>query len=395
MRSEEVYDLTTLKDEIVEIVRRCVRCRFCFTECPVYEVSDGWLIQGASGITQSLYYGILLDKVDEKLRDILMRCTTCRSCEIICERLMAGVKLVEAIEKGRQLLLESGVNPLHEQQKALESLQVFGNPYGEHPLKRTAWAEGLEIPFIEDYPDLQTIYYVGCTAAYDNRVQKVATAFVEIMRSVGIAFGIMKDEKCCGDPAFVMGEAGLFEVLQDENSRRMKPYAVGELIVTCPHGFNVFRTDYPKEVGEKLTILHHTQFIHNLLKTKKLNFQKKSESSVRVTYHDPCYLGKYSNVYEEPREILRSIPGIEIIEMERIKQKSLCCGGGGGRMWADFDEERRLSELRIEEALATGAELLVTACPFCLVNLEDAVKTMGVEEKILVKDIAEIVADHI
>ncbi|MEJ2726767.1 MAG: (Fe-S)-binding protein [Deltaproteobacteria bacterium] len=164
-----------LKEDMLGTVSKCVRCRFCFSQCPVYEASDGWVTQGSSGITQSLYYGIKLNRIDEDLRDILMRCTTCRSCEILCERIMAGVALVDAIRMGRALLLEQGISPIKEQQKALESLQINGNPYGMPASKRTAWAEGLDVKKLnEPVGGIDTLYFVGCTPSYDSRVQSVA-----------------------------------------------------------------------------------------------------------------------------------------------------------------------------------------------------------------------------
>jgi Fe-S oxidoreductase len=392
---EEYEVLTKLKSEITEAVQRCVRCRFCVTECPVYEVSNGWVTSGASGITQSLYYGIAFGRLDENLRNILLRCTTCRSCEIICEKLMAGVKLVEAIEKGRRLLLELGINPMREQQKALESLQTFSNPYGEAKEKRTLWAKELDVPFVQTVSDVDILYFVGCTTAYDGRVQEVAKSFVKIMKKAEIQVGILKEEKCCGEPAYVMGEEGLFEILEEGNLQRLESCTISNVVVTCPHGFNTFRNRYPESIRKKMLVRHHTQFIRDLIASKKLRFENRNEKSIKVTYHDPCYLGKHNGIYEEPREVLKSIPGVEMLEMKRSRQKSLCCGGGGGRMWLDFEDERKLSEVRIEEALATGAEVLVTACPFCLVNLEDAAKTKGAEEKIRILDIAELVAKYI
>lgn len=381
-----------LRNDIINLIRKCVKCRFCFTECPIYEASDGWLTRGSSGITQSLYYGVLHNRTDTVLRDILMQCTTCRSCEIICERMMAGVHLVEAIQKGRRLLLEVGVNPIREQQKALESLQQVSNPYGKPEEKRTLWAKQLNVPFIEDVPGVDTLYYTGCTASYDPRIQQVAAALVEIMKKTETSFAVMKKEKCCGDPAFIMGEQGLFEILMQENQSSLKVLGVQRVVTSCPHGFNAFKNLYPEESGGEIKIEHHTQLIAYLVRSGRLKFRQKSEKPVKATYHDPCYLGKHNAVYDEPRSILNAIPDIQFVEMARSRDKSLCCGGGGGRMWADLDGQSRLSQIRVEEAMSVDARLLITACPFCLQNLEDAVKTMDLEGRIEVMDLAELVA---
>ncbi|MBN1103136.1 MAG: (Fe-S)-binding protein [Deltaproteobacteria bacterium] len=380
-----------LRQEILDAVSKCVKCRFCFSRCPVYEVSHGWVTQGASGITQSLYYGIKFNHIDRALRDILMRCTTCRSCEIICERLMAGVSLVEAIRKGRRLLLEQGIDPLREQQRALESLQALGNPYGKPPSKRTAWAKGLELNRLDEGADgVCLLYYVGCTPSYDDRVQKVARSIAGILQGAGVAFGILEQEKCSGDPALVMGERALFEDLAEQNLERFRKSGIPQILTTSPHDFNCFLKDYPEGM-RKINVMHYTQFLCELVDEGRLVFRR--DMPRKVTYQDPCYLGKHNQIYEEPRRLLAAVPGLELVEMRRNRQDSLCCGGGGGRMWADFDEAAHLAEVRVLEALETGAEILATACPFCLVNFEDAVKVLDKEDSIKVRDVAEILSE--
>lgn len=377
-----------LRQEILDIVSKCVKCRFCFSRCPVYEVSDGWVTQGGSGITQSLYYGIKFNHIDRTLRDILMRCTTCRSCEEICDRLMAGVSLVKAITKGRQLLLLQGIDPLREQQRALESLQLFGNPYGKPPSKRTAWARGLDLKRLEEAPRGGCLlYHVGCTASYDDRVQKVARSISGILQAAGVPFGILEQERCSGETALVMGERALFEDLAEQNLQRFGKAGISQILTTSPHDFNCFLKDYPDQV-RKIEIMHYIQFFSGLADQGRLVFER--EIPRKVTYQDPCYLGKHNQVYEEPRKLLAAVPGLELVEMKRNRQESLCCGGGGGRMWADFDEAARLAEIRVLEALETGADTLATACPFCLVNFEDAVKVLDKEDSIVVRDVSEI-----
>jgi len=376
-----------VKHDILDIVSRCVKCRFCFSECPVYEVSYGWLTQGGSGITQSLYYGLKFDRIDEDLRDILMRCTTCRSCEIICERIMAGVKLVDAIRMGRQLLMESEIPPIREQQKALEFLQVVGNPYGKQPSKRSGWAEGLNLNRIGSESGIATLYYVGCTPSYDERVQNVARSIAGILEEAGVEFGILENEKCSGDPALQMGEWGLFDMLREENAERIIQAGIKTILTTSPHDFNCFLKAYPDHFKD-IEIKHYTEYLSELMDQEKIFF--KGEVNKKVTFHDPCYLGKHNDLIEAPRKILRNIPGVELVEMRRAGKNSLCCGGGGGRMWADFEEKFHLAEVRVLEALETGAQVLATACPFCLINFEDAAKVLNKEHDISIKDVSEI-----
>lgn len=376
------------KRDILDIVSKCVKCRFCFSQCPVYEVSNGWVTQGASGITQSLYYGIRFNHIDEALRDILMRCTTCRSCEIICERLMAGVNLVDAIKMGRQLLMEAEVDPIREHQKVLESLQALGNPYGKQPSKRTAWAEGLDLKRLDqNSDDVPVLYYVGCTPSYDERVQKAAKSIAGILKEVGTAFGILEKEKCSGDAALVLGEWVLFEDLAKENLARFINAGIQTILTTSPHDFNSFIKDYPEDI-RRIDVMHYTQFLARLVDQGRLSFTK--DFNRKVTYQDPCYLGKHNGIYEEPRKLLKAIPGLTLVEMERNRENSLCCGGGGGRMWVDFDEAAHLAEVRVREAVETGAQVLATACPFCLIHFEDAVKTLEKEDVLVVKDVSEI-----
>lgn len=388
---EDTYKIEITRD-IFDIVSKCVRCRFCFTECPIYEVSDGWVTQGGSGITQSLYYGLKFDKIDEDLRNILMRCTTCRSCEIICERLMAGVKLVDAIHMGRQLLFELEIPPIREQQKALEFLQKFGNPYGMQPSKRIAWAKELNLKKLDGESDIDTLYYVGCTPSYDDRVQKVARSIARILQQAGINFGIMENEKCSGDPALQMGEHGLFEMLKEENVNKFGNAGIKAIVTTSPHDFNCFLKEYSENLKD-IEIKHYTEYFSDLVEQGKITY--KNEIRQKVTFQDPCYLGKHNKITEQPRKILSSIPGIELIEMQRNRENSLCCGGGGGRIWADFDEESHLAEVRVLEALETGAEVLVTACPFCLINFTDAIKVLDKENAIVAKDISEIMFEAV
>jgi Fe-S oxidoreductase len=380
-----------LMTEIRDIVKKCVRCRFCFSECPVYEVSNRWVTNGSSGMTQALYYGVMHHQLDESLRDILARCTTCRSCEVLCEKLMAGVSLVQAILKGRQLLLEEGVQPLAEQQKTLEYLQTLSNPYGQPPSKKNEWLSGLDVPEVDPGLELQTMYFVGCTTAYDDRVQKVGRALVRILKAAGVSFGVMRDEKCCGDVAKSLGEETLAEFLMEENSEDLLSAKAANMLVNCPHGYDSFKKYYPPELSDRMPLQHHTQLIWQLIDSNKLSLKNPFEGTKRVTYHDPCYLGKYNGIYEEPRKVLGSLPGIEVVEMRRNKEKSFCCGGGGGRMWADFDENPKLNEVRVGEAKDAGADILVTACPFCLINFEDATKTMNIENELKVMDLAELV----
>jgi len=233
---------------------------------------------------------------------------------------------------------------------------------------------------------------VCCFACYDPRAQKIAQAMVSAMNVAGVDLGTLgSEEACCGSEIQRMGEMGLYEMMVEERTETIKTAQALRMVTTSPHCFDVYRNHYP-ELG--LQIEHYTQYVARLITEGRLQF--KREIGKRITYHDPCYLGIQNGVFDEPRAILQAIPGVELVEMERSREKSLCCGGGGGRMWFEgHDSGAHLSHERVREAVSTGAQIIATACPFCLNMLEDAVKTLALDDQIEVKDIMELVNEAI
>jgi len=383
-----------VKEEILDILSYCINCRFCLPSCPRFEITPGNISEGASGITRSLYYAVKWGETDKEilneLRDILYSCTTCRNCEIACKNLSTGTKLTDAIEKGRQLLIEEMIGPMPQQRKALESLHILGNPYEVPTSKRKAWLRGLDLPGISK--EAEVLFYVGCTAPNDFNVQNMAMAFAQLLKKAQVRCGILEDEICCGSPSLKMGERGLFEEICEKNLKQFKSQGVKHIVTLSPHCFDTFLNRYPQEAMQGIKVQHYSQFLADLIERKQLIFKTRVEK--KVTYQDPCYLGRYNDVYDEPRRILNSIPGLELVECSRTRADSLCCGGGGGRMWADFDAEvDRLANIRANEAVETGAEIMVTACPWCLINMVDGVKSVNAEESMKIKDLAELCAE--
>jgi len=234
---------------------------------------------------------------------------------------------------------------------------------------------------------LEVLYFVGCTPAYDPRVQEVAKSLVKCFEKAGVNFGTLGDEEnCCGNEVYGMGEKGLFEFLVEENMNIFNKYGIKRVVTSCPHSYHSFKNRYEQASFE---VLHHTQLFADLISNGKLVFSK--ELNKTVIYHDPCFLGKQNGVYDEPRKVIESIPGVKLVEFDRSRERSLCCEGGGGRMWIDIPGER-LAEIRVKDAAEAGAEVVATACPFCLLTFEDAVKTTGLEGKIQVMDIAELLS---
>jgi Fe-S oxidoreductase len=329
-----------------------------------------------------------LDRINEKVE--LWDCTTCKTCTLRCPR---GLKPMDLVIGMRGTLVEEGHIP-KTIMEAMESVYKHGNPWGKPKNKRTEWIKSLpEDLKVKDFSQgdrAEFLYFTGCTAPFDPRIQEVAKALVFSLQQAEVDFGILgNEEQCCGNEIRRMGEAGLFEVLAEENIKRFESHQIEHIFTPCPHGFNVLKNEYPQG---KLDVLHTTQLLAKCLEEGKLSF--KREIKKVVTYHDPCFLGKQNAIFDEPRILLHAIPGLTFKELDRSRERSLCCEGGGGRMWveASSDAGRRLAEIRVNDAVDLGAEILATSCPFCVLTLEDAVKTSGHEEKIRVMDVTELLA---
>ncbi len=399
MNEENIID--KLKETIVDIAQRCRNCNNCYSVCPLFESTRGFQVQGPSGILQAISYGIKWDELEgderEILRNILYACTTCYSCVLKCKSRASGVPILDAIQGGRKLLVELMIGPMPKQIKVLESLEQEGNPYDELALKRLDWLKDLGKERSLNSKLLprdkaEILLFAGCTASYNVDLKNVASSVVRLLEAVGADYGVLEQEKCCGYPAKRMGEEGLFGDLAQDNLEKFNGSGVQTILTISPHCSNIFVNEYPDGI-KKFKIQHYTEFFADMIGSKKLNPKFMGERV--VTYQDPCDLGKRQGVYDPPREVLKSLPGVSLVEMKRNRENSLCCGGGGGRMWIETEETQRLSETRVKEALAAGAETIATACPWCHIQLEDAVKTIGNGRKIKVKDVAELLAESI
>ena len=300
-------------------------------------------------------------------------CTTCAACLEVCPVYGAAF---EAVSKKRALLVEEGKEVPDLMNQTLERLFNYENPWVASKRERAAWAKGLDIPVLtKGGKEAPLCYFVGCTTSIDARAQEIAKSFTSILKQAGVPFGILAEkEPCCGDIARVVGEVGLFQEKRENCLDLFDQYGIEEVVTSSPHCFHTFLNEYP---GRPFGVRHYPLVLRELIAEGRLRFKKTGK--LTVTYHDPCYLGRHNRIFEEPREIIRSIPGTKLIEMAHHGADSLCCGGGGGRMWQgkELHGEARMSEIRIREAQATGAEVLITACPLCLIMLEDASKTLG------------------
>jgi Fe-S oxidoreductase len=284
-----------------------------------------------------------------------------------------------------------------EAQPTLRSIESRGNPYGP-PEERVKWLDGLDVKVLQPGDRVDYLYWVGCVSAYDQRKQKIAKSLVSIMQRAGLSFGVLGSlEGCTGDPARRLGEENLFQTMAKQNIELLKSVSFKFLVANCPHCFNTIKNEYPQfgnlSDGAQPDIIHHSVLLKKLLAEEKITL--KDGDLKDVTYHDPCYLGRYNDEYEAPRSTLRSVKGLQILEMPRSKEKGLCCGAGGGHFWMDLKVGERVNVIRAEEAAATGASTVATACPFCMQMMEDGVKLTDNESKMNVRDIAEVIAERL
>ena len=390
----EVQFEENMEKYLDEALISCEKCHFCNTVCPIV---DTRVTQGPFGINRAIYYGLKWKKLNEELRDLVYSCTTCGKCVDMCKKVSRALPLVEIFEKSREfLLVEKMVGPMPDQVGALKNMHVRGNPWGNPSHERTKWAEGLDVPFASKDNKVEVLYFVGCASSYDAQGQKIAKNLSKILRKAGIIFGILQNETCSGHEARRMGETGLFAYLSEANMEMFEEAGVNHIVTGDPHSYYSFTQEYPDKCNG-LKIQHYTQFLDELIDDGKLKLKAKSNQT--VTYHDPCYLGRHSGVFEEPRNIIERIPGVTLVEMKNARADSNCCGMGGGRMWMEPPQglisSQAIAERRVHEGLDTGAEVLLTACPFCNITLNDAVKSLEKEDTIRVMDITEFISMYI
>ncbi len=320
----------------------------------------------------------------------IWECTTCRSCQNSCPVMIEHLDTV--IDLRRNLVLTESVFPV-ELQNIFKNLEVSGNPWGFSSYDRARWAEGMQIPLVANNPNHEFLFWVGCTGSYDSRAMKVTKAFSEIMQVGGIDFAILgSEESCNGDIAKRTGNEYLSQELISKNLQLFKKYGINKIITTCPHCFNSLKTDFHQSGGD-FEVHFYTEILENLLKTAKIKL-KKSNNHL-ITYHDSCYIGKYYNIFDVPRNILTSVPGVKIAEMSHNKHSAMCCGGGGGMMFVEDTEGSRINALRSKEAIDTKASILATSCPFCMSMLNDGLLTCNTPDNLEIKDIAEIIRENI
>jgi Fe-S oxidoreductase len=318
----------------------------------------------------------------------LWACTTCMACVQECPVMIEHVDTIVDLRRGLVLNESRFPSELH---ATFSNLERNFTPWGFGHAARADWAEGLGIPRMADVGKADVLFWVGCAGAYDARYQKVARAFARLLAKAGVNFAILgTEEKCTGDPARRMGNEYLAQTLMTENIATFAKYNVKKIVVTCPHCLQSLGKEY-RQFGGEYEVIHHTTFLRTLIDEGRLKLTESQKA--RITFHDPCYLGRYNDIYADPRALLDGVPGLVQEEMPRSHDRSFCCGAGGGRMWMEEREGTRVNNARTEEALATGAGLIGTGCPFCMTMLTDGVKEKGRSESVRVKDVAEIILE--
>ena len=319
----------------------------------------------------------------------LWACTTCMACMQECPVSIRHVPFI--VDLRRNFVLEMGKMP-PEAQGMLQNIETNYNPWGIGWDQRARWAEGLGVRTMSEVvaagETVDVLYWVGCAGSFDDRNRKVSQSFARLLQKAGVRFAILgPEEKCTGDPARRMGNEYLAQMMVKANVETLNRYGVTKVVTACPHCFNAIRHEYP-DFGGSYEIVHHSEFLAGLLREGKLKPTK--EMRELLTYHDACYLGRYNKVYDEPREVLLKIPGVQTVEMEKCRDKGFCCGAGGARMWMEETTGERVNHRRLSHVLETGAKTVATACPYCLIMMDDAAKTKDVDAKLRREDIAEL-----
>jgi len=393
----------------------CTECGRCSDQCPAYNTGkklspkhftidlrnflykhqkeliaakaagDG---KGGNGDEAPEYHEDLVDGVIHP--EVLWACTSCRACETECPVFITYVDKI--VDMRRYLVQERGEFP-NELQQAFRSLESSMNPWGFMPDDRAAWAAGLEVPLISDKPDAEYLFWVGCAPSFDERAKKTARATAELLTQAGVSFAILgREEQCTGDVARRAGNEFLFQTFARANCETMNGYNVKKIVTTCPHCYNTIKNEYP-DFGGRYDVVHHSELLAKLVRQGKIKPTKAVDT--RVAYHDSCYLGRYNEVYDPPRDVLKAIPGLRLVEPTETRDRGMCCGAGGAQMFKEEEPgEERVNRRRTDQLLATEPAVVASACPFCMRMLTDGLADRQREE-VQQLDVAEILLQSV
>ena len=377
----------------------CIMCNRCQDVCPAYvtgkDLSPAALEVNKRHLINVDMAALAAGKSSEALLDnaisssALWACTTCGACNDICP--VGNEPMFDIVELRRYQVLTAGEFPAP-LQNAFNGMERQGNPWQTNQ-DRMAWCAGLNVPTVEDNPDFEYLYWVGCAAAYDPIAKEVARSFVKILNAANVNYAVLGAQECCtGDTARRSGHEYLFFEMATQNISTLSSVCANKIVVTCPHCLHTLGAEY-SQFGSDFDVIHHTTFINDLINNGRLDIKSRNDDYPDITFHDPCYLGRHNGVFDDPRSVLES-SGVKLLEMDRSRKDSFCCGAGGGQMWKEEEPGREsVSAARLAEAKSTGADVIAVGCPFCKVMLNDANRAAGAS--IQIKDVAEIVADSI
>ncbi len=370
------------------LILNCIQCGLCTGTCP-----HGYAMDFPP---RKMLAALRAGRLDDVLRSTgIWLCVACYNCSLRCpSRIPLTDRLIPSL---REEVLVRGAGVPEELQRAFENSARYGNPFGKSPTGRTAWVEGagVDVPILKRGEGTEVLWFVECFPAYYPNNIPATQAFARVLSALGVDFGILgRDEHCAGDTRRLGGEIGLFEMLMEHNMEQLVEREFDQILVTDPHAYNAFKNEYPLH-GPTFRTQHYAQFLEERLGDLEKLMVK--EVKARVTYHDPCYLGKRNGEYTAPRVLLESIPGVKLVEMERNMENSLCCGGGGGGVWLDSfiweHTKEKLPVVRVQEAARTGADVLAVACPLEISRFRDAIKVAGLEGKLVVREILDLIAE--
>lgn len=358
----------------------CFQCGTCTATCPWNLVRDF--------SSRRLMYKVQLGLIDFGDED-LWTCATCGACVKRCPRGVANIDVIRAL---RKVVSEVGAAKVPDSLRlSVKNIATVGNPQGESEENRGEWAQALGVkPFT---PETEVLYFSCCVPAFDAKIRRIAQSTVEVLNKVGIDFGVLgSKERCCGESVRKVGAEAIFLSLAQGNIETFSESGVKKVVVSSPHCYHTFKNEYP-EFGAEFEVVHFVQLLDQLIEEGKLTFS--GEVKKKVIYHDPCYLGRHNDIYDEPRRVLQAIPGVELLEFPDSRQNAICCGGGGGRIWMDTPAGERFSELKLQQAIDAGADVIAVACPYCMLMFDDSVLSMGKEGAIEIKDVSELVLEAI
>lgn len=377
----------------------CTECGRCQEVCPAYNtgkpLSPKKLILDLKHNLYGNKPALLSKKYDDVTpaadgesitQDVLFACTSCRACEVACPVFINHTDKI--YEMRRNLVMMESQFPA-EVQTVFKNLETNASPWAFAAADRSEWAKDLDVKTVQNQPEFDVLLWVGCAGSFDDRNKKVLRSFVNVLNKAQVKFSILgNEEQCTGDAARRIGNEYLFQTLAAANVETLNRHQVKKIITSCPHCFNTLKNEY-KDFGGHYEVIHHSQFIAQLISSGKLKPSKKVAE--KITFHDSCYMGRWNNVYEQPRDVLKSLPGSHLIEMSSSKDKSMCCGAGGGRMWMEETIGDRVNVKRTEQALETGANIIASSCPFCITMISDGVKSKEKTDSVTVMDLAELI----